>query len=284
MISTFFSSKAFASLLVLATLTLALVFPVQAQEDFGPDRTDDNGNTFEQTMAGYKAKTLKTTVPYSTCKGSEIKLSLNYPESGNKMVDQALRRLLEQKARSEVQAPSSPNDCTSISGGPIRGEYSVTFQAALLLNHYLSIRFTEFSMSSRMAHPNTDYFSLTFDLDSGHQINLSDIFPNRSEALPQFWKLASKIWCQEKGMEKVPSFYGVNTPCSSPRRGLPPKLSSAGEDINALGHPLLKSDSITLMLNGYDILYYAFGPREVKLPLENLMDIGYNPNFWMVPQ
>ncbi|MDR3203956.1 MAG: hypothetical protein LBV23_04325 [Deltaproteobacteria bacterium] len=205
MISIFFSSKAFTSVLVLATLTLALVFPVQAKVDFGPDRADDNGNTFEQTMAGYKANTVKTTISNSICMGSEQKFILNYPESGNNKVDQVLRRLLEQKARSNVVEDSSQDLCTMLSKEPYREEFSVTFQAALLLKRYLSIRFTEFNMSKGMAHPLTDYFSLTFDLHSGQQITLSDIFPNRSKSLPKFWKLASKIWCQEEGMEQVPT-------------------------------------------------------------------------------
>lgn len=107
------------------------------------------------------------------------------------------------------------------------------------------------------AHPNFFYRTFTFDLETGSELGISELFTNNSDYLTRLSSIAFFDLSKELGEESDVEYI---------REGVEP---------NALNFAnfTIEGDRLVLLFPPYQVAPYAAGPQDVRIPLSQLKDI-----------
>lgn len=114
------------------------------------------------------------------------------------------------------------------------------------------------------AHPNTFYRTFTFDLSTGSELDIADLFVPRSDYLKRLSAISQFELAKSLGEFADVEYIAQGT---------------APEALNFQSFAI-ESDALVLMFPPYQVAPYAAGPQTVSIPLEQLKDIlepGYRP-------
>ena len=122
--------------------------------------------------------------------------------------------------------------------------------------HTASYAFTLF-VDTLGAHPNTFYRTFTFDLATGTELAMSDLFIPRSEYLDRLSAIAQFELAKSLG-----EFANI-------------EYIAQGTEPSALNFQtfVIDADALVLLFPPYQVAPYAAGPQSVRIPLSQLADI-----------
>ncbi len=135
-----------------------------------------------------------------------------------------------------------------------------SLQAAFLVS--LSVRSVSYIYSINMdtlgAHPNLFFHTFTFDLATGKQLALADIFANGAPYLTRLSGIARS---------KLPAIIGADmVDAQMLANGTTPEEKS-------FANFFLDNGNLTLLFAPYDVAAFAAGPQTLHVPLSSLSDI-----------
>ncbi|MDR2669114.1 MAG: DUF4163 domain-containing protein [Desulfovibrio sp.] len=226
--------------------------PASVKSDVSPGAAGDGKGGF----------TMKSSRQYA---GLSLELSVSYPQGLSEATDAAVQRTAQavfdetvasyEKAAAEHAAESSGNTPTSPGWESTTG-YAL-FQPSA---RYASVLFETYEFTGG-AHPNHLLTARTYDLPTGRELTMNDLFPQKVpvEALAQ--RIADDVQQQKKARNAV-----------------------AGDEKNNVD---LSMDRILLTPAGMRVVYapyemgsYAEGRYSVDIPKPDLLKLGADPALW----
>jgi hypothetical protein len=230
------------------------------------------------------------------CRTPVAEISVNYPQStGNPAMDEKLANLaklkfqeLEELAIEENLLYETAQDCLDNPDDPPSFLiFLVIFDAYSPRPGIISLlQTTLMDFREHGNHPSSSYNSVSYDVEKAEELGVKDLFPDPEKSLPLFWNLISRRFCSvgPKDDTSLPSFYKANQQCPKPKTEdllkLPESLSKPNLTLDDLGHAFLTNDSLVLYLDGYEAWSWAYGPVDIRVSKDELIEIGASPTIW----
>jgi hypothetical protein len=147
---------------------------------------------------------------------------------------------------------------------------------------HLSILTETFYFSYGAAHPSTGHRAVNIDLAKGKIMDLADVFPDVSSAMPKLWANLVRRWCEVYDFEEMPYYYRMDDQytCSSQRIPLPAAMTAERPAFEAIGIAALNSEGMTVTLGEYGGRSRIDGFPFITLPKNFLISIGADPAIW----
>ena len=137
------------------------------------------------------------------------------------------------------------------------GFYS-DYVVLLLTDTLLSIRFTNSEYFSGAAHPNSLTQVFNYDITGGELIEVSDFFKSESNYLEAISEFAEN--------ELLEKFKDENELL---REMIKSGTAAEAENYRNVG---ISEDGLIIIFDPYQVVPYALGPQEVKIPYKNLKE------------
>ncbi|MDR1608027.1 MAG: RsiV family protein [Deltaproteobacteria bacterium] len=133
-------------------------------------------------------------------------------------------------------------------------------------------------------HPSTEFTVATFNLKTGRELTVKDLFPNPEKSLPQFWEYIVDGTCAFAegifgGGATLPAKYG-DAPCERETVPDPPRSFLKAKQLAELGNVTLTKDGLFIYLDPYECWGYVAGSVTVSYEISDLLEIGASPNLW----
>jgi hypothetical protein len=155
----------------------------------------------------------------------------------------------------DFKADYAANPTIPTGNSSIEISYSSTFLNAKLL----SLNFIIYTYYLGAAHPNSEILTLNYDLQTGKQIFLSDIFQKNSGYL-------KKISDYSISVLKKRFNVGTDPDMAMIREG----ASAKPENYKSFN---LTGQDLVVIFQDYQVAPHVAGPQEVKIPLQSLKNI-----------
>ncbi len=174
----------------------------------------------------------------------KLSITFRYPQISGSANSVVFNRRAEQIAKQRVA--EFKKDIGPAARGDRMRELDIGYTVALVTNDLISIGFGA-GWDTGGAHPNSDSFVLNFDLASGRELALSDLFKPNSNYL------------------RVISNYCIG---QLMKEGLDREWvdEGAGPNLKNYRSWLIKRNGILVSFDSYQVASYADGPKEVLVP------------------
>jgi uncharacterized protein YecT (DUF1311 family) len=185
-------------------------------------------------------------------KNSDINVSIQYPQTGNKAVDTALKAYVEHAVDAFKYSAEDKQ--------PNERAYTLetTYTVARNDDQIFAVVFTEF-YDLNGAHPNTNYATFNFLLPDGAQIFLPEILDG-SRGIARVSDLAT-----------AKLLHNIGTGPNAVDRDT--ILGGAGPSADNFKNFVWLPDRLHLYFPPYQVAPYVYGPQDVFIPLAALRDV-----------
>ncbi|MDR2140660.1 MAG: hypothetical protein LBR11_02550 [Deltaproteobacteria bacterium] len=258
------------------------------------NRVDGPGNSIDPALPKVEIQELSWQAANPDFPPLSAKVSVYYPaRTGSLTLDQRLA-LEAQDMLAKGQQIFSPEFLADMTPAEedrqrlIDSNYSKVFQARRTFDLYsprpglISLLFTA-NLDTFGNHPSTEFYSASFEVASGRELTLQDVFPDWAQSGPKFWAYLKKGFCALKESENtLPRYFSsVEFEAKSCAADPPlPKIYQAPQTLRELGNPVLTKDGLFLFLGPYDGYGYVMGPISLSIPKKDLLEMGASPSLW----
>jgi hypothetical protein len=232
----------------------------------------DNGIPTSFPPPDIRRNILEHQLKSPVCPTDLIYITLEYPENtGSPELDAYLSTAMARKFK-EARDRALSMSCNDFLDGCAGGCYPVGIESRYYLHKSapwtLSIfqveKFIGNFRKNSHARGTVEYQFLNFNLKTGKQLLLREIFPDPKKSVPLFWKYLNNV-LKEKG-----------APCAAQSLSLASKRLGGGE---------LKPEDILLSKNGATIALFTQNPSKcqsevVDIPRQDLIGMGAEPDLW----
>lgn len=187
-------------------------------------------------------------------KGKDFTLQAKYPVVSNAAVNQAFEGFVKNEI-AEFKKDMTPAD---LPGGG-NNELAIDYTSYQFSNTLRSFKFEVMTYTGG-AHPNTDIVTQTYDLNTGKEISLSDVFKPGSNYL----NVVSPIAIDQL-KAKI-----ENTDLGWIKKGSAPVAENYGAFV-------LTEKEILFFFQNYQVAPYSEGPQEIKIPYTQIKEILQPP-------
>ncbi|MDR2199696.1 MAG: hypothetical protein LBR53_09640 [Deltaproteobacteria bacterium] len=256
--------KTFLKALFLLFLSLFL-----SQSAFSQSKPAEAADPSELFTGRAKRKTIKHRVCPET---KAMSVAMKYPvNTGNPEVDGFFEKLAEgvlHDAESEYDWVITEDYICESAAEP----YSAAEFASYKAGPYTLGVLYAFDEYTSGPHGNQYFKSYNFDLRSGSEIQVKDLFPRTPYSLARLFLYAYSDLCF-KTPRHEPADNVFDKPCGE---GPAPSgdFLNTGGPLDNLGHMVLTSRGATLNFEAYQIWSYAQGPYELVIPRKLLLKMG----------
>jgi hypothetical protein len=126
------------------------------------------------------------------------------------------------------------------------------------------------------AHGYYGFETVNFFAD-GLPVSLRRLFPDPQRSLPMLWSAIFTGFCRDH--DTAPSFYG-DPPCGGGIPPLPAPLRNLSSNLDSVGHMLLTSMGLSVIMGPYEGYSFAEGSQYVDIPKDELLSMGASPAAW----
>jgi hypothetical protein len=255
--------RALAFMLLAAALALPLAACNQAAKTAEP---------LKYRYVTGKSKT--ETVKHSVCPDKmALDLSAYYPEgTGSAAVDQFFENYAANfihKQASEAQADALKNDSACSFDDNLFA--TADFQPFKSSPGTLAVLYTLSSFLGG-AHPSLDYSSFNFDLASGRELAIADLFNDPKAGIGALYSYAYSELCSAKGGREAAQTVLGGT-CGKDKKA-PKALLALSGPLDSLGHMVLTETGASLNFTPLDLWSWSQGPFKLDIPKEKLLEMG----------
>jgi hypothetical protein len=283
------ASKLSLRLSVMLILTLAIslaLFPEAASAQ--KPRQDRAGNLYGPGLEKMRALTTKKKVKSPDCPRKTLALAVSTPYGiGLEELDQALARKHERDVENiQRMAFKTINQFCRSDFGANESTYDRTFEAYYPGGGSLSVIYNVLILYDTAAHHSHDYEAFNFNLETGKELTMGDLFlspPGAAEGLEGLWTMIASAWCRYNERKSIPNFYDMPDDtdwCANPAMIPLPKRLQGQPAMRDLGNAFLTPDGLELRLQPYDGWSYADGDAILVLDKKSLIRLGFNPALW----
>ncbi|UQZ88389.1 hypothetical protein C4J81_03865 [Deltaproteobacteria bacterium Smac51] len=195
--------------------------------------------------------------------GEEVFISVYYPQgTGNADVDKAI------KAYADKAVETFNKDAAeSLKGGFERPQtMAKTFTAVKPSDNYVSVVYYEF-IDTGGAHPAWGYEAHTFNLNSGKEVAVENVFPNQDNI--GFMANYVSAALDKKCLESAPD----NRVCG-------PATVDVEAVKNGMSKMIFTPGGAVILFSPYDQGAYVEGAKYVEIPKDMLINWGVSDEFW----
>jgi hypothetical protein len=220
-------------------------------------------------------------VPHSLCPARRaLVISVRYPkDTGNAKVDGFFAGYAGDFARGAKEDP--PDLLTGEGFCEFEGDFyaNLDFQAHRPTPATLGVLLVANTYQGG-AHESLDYRALNFDLATGRELQVQDLFPSPARGIAGLFLFASSELCRaQNGHDAAWNVLGGD--CRNP--GQPPQgLLSQRGPLGGLGNLVLTRDGAELNFGPYDLWSWSQGPFVLKVPKGELLGMGAR-DLWDAP-
>jgi hypothetical protein len=230
----------------------------------------DDGHPRPQGLPGATRNILEHQVRSEDCPTDLFFITLEYPaNTGNPDLDEKLAGLARQKfEKAKIRAKElACNDFFGCAGLclPVGAEqmYFLYQSSPNNLSVFLVDRFFGNFRGNRHVRGQVDYTFLNFEISSGLEIGIRDIFPDSRRSVPLFWDLVDKILAKSNN-------------CPSKNFLVSGRQAQRGE---------LRPRDLLLSSQGATLALFSRRPgtcrsQALDIPSEDMIGIGANPILW----
>lgn len=115
-------------------------------------------------------------------------------------------------------------------------------------------------------------------LPDGRELTLDMLFPKPDASLDALWDATYRGFCREEHVA-APAFYG-SQPCGTAGIPRPHKPVPAKANLDSIGHALVTSLGLTLILDTEEAWNLPEGPAWLDIPKEQMIAMGAYPKIW----
>jgi hypothetical protein len=222
---------------------------------------EENGfNAVEQVIEANRGD-IQTKSRSEADKKKKITISANYPELKNFENDtEAINKSLASVVDKAIANFKSDLDCSELTN--LECSLDINFDTTFADDDFVSIRFEMYEYSGG-AHPNSYSLSHTYNLKSGKEIKLADLFKTNSNHLK---KLSD--YCYESLKKQLTKLAEGEPPDEEMLRG-----GTEPNDENYSGWNITKK-GLLMSFDPYQVAAYAYGPQQVIIPYSVLKEIA----------
>jgi hypothetical protein len=222
---------------------------------------EENGfNAVEQIVETNRGD-IQTKSRNEADKKKKITISANYPELKNfENNTDAINKSLASIVDKSIADFKSELDCSELSSAEC--SLDINFDTTFADDNFVSIKFEMYEYSGG-AHPNSYSVARTYNLKSGNEVKLADLFKANSNHLK---KLSD--YCYES-LKKQLTKLGEGEP---PDEGML-KEGTTPSDENYSGWNVTKK-GLLMSFDPYQVAAYAYGPQQVIIPYSVLKEIA----------
>ncbi|MDR2199697.1 MAG: DUF4163 domain-containing protein [Deltaproteobacteria bacterium] len=130
------------------------------------------------------------------------------------------------------------------------------------------------------AHGSEDFKAYNFDLATGKEITIAELFPNGKEGISRYYDFLYLDLCS-KTPDHDPANYVLDGKCGEDKKAPKTILNLTGS-LDKLGHLILTETGATANFVSYEIWAGFRGPYHLKIPKEALLAMGAR-DFWNAP-
>jgi hypothetical protein len=218
---------------------------------------------------------------HKICPGKVVlNVSATYPkDTGNAQVDQfflktALDYISQIGASSLEDGEVLTEDYLCDSDAELAAQ--ITFEATYPSAGVLAVLNTYYE-SLGGAHPNHWFKSFNFDLGTGKDITVQDLFPDAQKGIAGVYALAYNDLCS-KTSEHDPAEYVLGGTCGEDKSP-PAELLALTGGLDGLGHLTLTPGGARLTFQADDIWSYAQGDHVLQIPAPAMLALGAH-DYW----
>ncbi|MDR2351908.1 MAG: DUF4163 domain-containing protein [Deltaproteobacteria bacterium] len=234
--------------------------------------------------------TLSFTAEHAICpKKIELKTSMSYPQwTGNPKVDETIATKaatwIEDAKKQAIETLSDVNICPDHSpDAPIPLDATVDYEYFNSSPNFVSLLFTDSGFTGG-AHGYLNYHSLNFNLETGEEVKLSDLFPDTVNSLTLFFEYIYVNTClgENNTSASIPNLYG-DVPCDTTSKKVPPppqEFLNNTKTLVDLGNLVLTKEGALINIDPYDAWSWAQGPFKLSITKNNLITMGAPASFW----
>jgi hypothetical protein len=244
--------------------------------------------TIADNLSNLSYTVLRSGYPDQSCPKVVASVSVTYPFStGVEAADvllqkEALEILTDVVQRNLEIEPEICSGETGERGSEISSNFSAASPTSAPSPPRLSILTETFYYIFGSAHPSTVHRAVNIDVAGDKIMDLADVFPDVSSAMPKLWANLVQRWCEVYDFDALPSYYEMDEQytCSSKDIPLPAAMDAARPAFEAMGIAVLNSEGITVTLGEYGGMSRADGFPFITLPKSLLVSIGADPKIW----
>ena len=249
-----------------------------------PGERDRNGNRLppKEALLELEARKATHTEKSPICADNILVHTFYYPQgTGRQSVDLGIKNMVvaemnKNAAEIKKEGFCAESECGEESCG--RWPVTQTFSVHLPSPDYISVLFEESGFTGG-AHSNTVFTALNFNLKTGRELTLAEVFPDPKRSLPLYWDYVYAKWCAENDY-KFPLHHDSMELCEGGENPDNPNLYQGAESLDDLGRLVFSPLGATLVLGPYESGSFAAGTRTLDLPLAELLKIGASPLIW----
>ncbi|MDR1082041.1 MAG: hypothetical protein LBQ79_14045 [Deltaproteobacteria bacterium] len=115
-------------------------------------------------------------------------------------------------------------------------------------------------------------------LPDGSELTVGMLFPDPDSSLDKLWNATYGGFC-ENGNPMAPAFYGSQR-CGAGDPPRPAKFAPASASLDSVGHALVTSLGLTLILAPEEAWNWPDGPAWLDIPKEKMVEMGADPGIW----
>jgi hypothetical protein len=225
--------------------------------------------------------TQKKSIPHTVCpEVLTLELSATYPkDTGNAEVDQFfLKNAIDYMA--DVEASSLEEDEVLTNGNKCSLAWELTtdmtFEATKPNDKVLGV-LLDHNFFLGGAHPSHWYRSVNFDLGTGKEITIQDLFSDPQKGITGIYALAYGELCSEDNPQG-PAKEVLGGVCGEAQKP-PAELLAVTGSLDGLGHMTLTPEGARLSFQAYEIWTYSKGDYELEIPASALLALGSH-DYW----
>ncbi|MDR2199698.1 MAG: hypothetical protein LBR53_09650 [Deltaproteobacteria bacterium] len=241
-----------------------------------------HGTDDDASPTGVASKTKTDSVKHSLCPDKmALDIKILYPQNtGNAEVDaffekNALNYIKEVSEDTRNEALAKDYSCAFSEHLYANGE----FEASKPNPWVLGVLIATFDFRGG-ANEHTVYTAYNYDLGTGKEIGIADLFPNGKEGISKYYDhLYLNLCVKAPKEEEIEGFLGGR--CGKDEKAPKAFLNLTGS-LDKLGHLVLTETGATANFAPYQIRVGYLGPYTLKIPKEDLLAMGAN-DFWSLP-
>jgi hypothetical protein len=220
------------------------------------------------------AKVKDESIKHSTC---PTKIALDayivYPQdTGNAHVDQFFEKysddFLNNAKTSNTEVLANSSVCTFDSNLFTNADFD-----SYKTNHNILGIFYKISSFVGGAHEELDYRSYNFDLTSGKELNIIDLFPRPKSSLPKLYSLVYSELCTDSPPEHSAADTVFGGTCGKDKTA-PKEFLNLRGPLDNLAHLTLSAHGAHLNFLPLDLWSWSQGPYSLFIPKDKLIEMG----------
>jgi hypothetical protein len=256
------------------TLFLASAFPLslpsEAQEPQGGDAPQK-----EPVVA---TGTKSWSIPHKVCPDTmAIDVTEEFPkDTGNAQVDKFFAKVVDDYAKSKLAEYPDVLEKDYPCEFPSHLYVKVSFEASKPNPDVLGV----LTLSDEFlggAHPDYNYHGYNFDLTTGKEITIKNLFPNTRDGISKLYAYAYNDLCN-KTARHDPVDRVLEGRCGQDRRA-PAKLLATSGGLDKLGHMMLTEDGVLLSFHSYELWSWSQGSLDLLIPARDMIAMGAH-DYW----